>query len=111
MFDTGSSEFSLVVDLGNWSKITGLTDPEKASVKHEGSAWGKSVLFYGAPASSQLKLGKVEQGIPIAFTRQGAPDSFARTSYKVDGIIGNAPFWDGIVVLDLTANVQVSFIR
>ena len=111
MFDTGSSDFSLMVDLANWSKVTGLTGPEKAPVKHEGSAWGTSVLFYGAPASSQLKLGKIELGNPIAFTKQGAPDSFAKMSYKVDGIIGNAPFWEGIVVLDLTANVQVSFIR
>jgi hypothetical protein len=99
-----------MVDLANWTKITGLTDPEKAPVKHEGSAWGKSVLFYGAPALSQLKLGKIELGIPIAFTKQGAPDSFAKMSYKVDGIIGNASFWNGMV-LDLTANVQVSFIR
>jgi len=111
MFDTGSSEFPLMVDLANWAKITSLTELEKAPVKHEATAWGKSVLFYGAPASSRLKLGKIELGIPTVFTKQSAPDSFAKMSYKVDGIIGNAPFWDGIVVLDLTANVQVSFIR
>jgi hypothetical protein len=58
-----------------------------------------------------LKFGKAELGIPIGFTKQGAPNNFAKMSYKVDGIIGNALFWDGIVVLDLTANVQVSFIR
>jgi hypothetical protein len=110
MFDTGSSESPLMVDLANWTKITGLTGPEKAPVKHQSSSWGKSVLFYGAPALSQLTLGRIELGIPIAFTKQGAPDNFAKMSYRVDGIIGNAPFWEGIVVLDLTANVQVSFI-
>jgi hypothetical protein len=111
VFDTGSSEFPLIVDLANWSKLSGQTEAEKAPVKREALAWGKSVLLVGAPASSQLKLGELELGIPIVFTKQDAPDGFAKMSYKVDGIMGNAPVWDGIVVLDLTANVQFRFIR
>jgi len=66
---------------------------------------------YGAPASTQLKLGKMVLGIPTVFTQQGAPDGFAKWSFKADGIMGNALVWDGMVVLDLTANVQFSFIR
>ena len=111
VFDTGSSEFPLIVDLANWSKISGQTEPDKAPVKQETLAWGKSVLFFGAPASSQLKLGKMELGIPVVFTKQAAPDGFAKMSYKVDGVMGNAPVWDGIVVLDLTANVQFGLIH
>jgi hypothetical protein len=53
----------------------------------------------------------MELGIPIVFTKQGAPDGFAKMSYKVDGVMGNVPVWDGIVVLDLTANVEFRFIR
>jgi hypothetical protein len=100
-----------MVDLANWSKISGQTQPDKAPIKREALAWGKSVLFLGAPASSQLRLGNMELEVPIVFTKKDAPNRFANMSYKVDGIMGNAAVWDGIVVLDLTANVQFIFIH
>ena len=111
IFDTGSSEFPLMVDLANWRKITGQTEPEKSPVKHPGLTWGKPTLFYGAPASSPLKLGQIELGVPTVFTEQGAPEGFAKMSYQVDGVVGNSQLWDGIVILDLTANVQFRYIR
>ena len=48
---------------------------------------------------------------PCRLYLAGAPDGFAKMSYKVDGVMGNVPVWDGIVVLDLTANVEFRFIR
>jgi hypothetical protein len=111
LFDTGSSEFPLMVDLANWSKMTGLTEPDKSPVKRSGLTWGRPTLFYGASASAPLKLGKIDLGVPTVFTKQGAPDGFAKMSYKVDGVIGNSELWDGIIILDLTANVQLRYIQ
>jgi hypothetical protein len=111
IFDTGSSEFPLIVDLADWSKLSGQTEPEKAPIKREALAWGKTVHFVGALASSHLRVGKIELGIPIVFAKPDAPDGFAKMSYKVDGVLGNAPVLDGIVILDLTSNVQFGFIR
>jgi len=38
---------------------------------------------------------------PEIFTEPDHPDDFAQ-SYGALGLVGNVPFWDGIVVLDLS---------
>ena len=54
----------------------------------------------------ETTLGKVD-----VFTNPDAPTSFSDWPVQTDGVLGNAPFWDGIVILDLTANVRFSMIR
>jgi hypothetical protein len=111
VFDTGSSEMPLHVDLAEWKVITGRTSTNKAPASIKGMAWGKPFTLAGAPALSPLKLGEVTLGKVDVFTNPEAPTSFSEWPVRTAGVIGNAPFWDGIVIIDLTASVRFSMIR
>ncbi|GEM_PF-1346698 len=111
VFDTGSSEMPLHVDLAAWKVITGRASTERAPTSLQGTAWGKPFTLTGAPALLPVKLGGTILGKVNVFTNPAAPDSFSDWPVPTDGVLGNAPFWDGIVILDLTANVRFGIIR
>ena len=111
VFDTGSSEMPLHVDLAAWKIITGRTSTDNAPASIKGMAWGKPFTLAGAPALSPVMLGEIALGKVDVFTNPDAPASFSEWPVRTDGALGNAPFWDGIVILDLTANVRFSVIR
>ena len=111
VFDTGSSELPIAVDLANWKILTGLVEPETAPLKYEGSAWGKPIRFFGAPSASALRVGNISLSKPIVFLNDSAPHGFSDWPFRADGVLGNAPFWDGIVVLDLTDRVLFRYIK
>lgn len=58
-----------------------------------------------------MLLGKVNLEKPLVFTNAAAPNEFAGWPYRAEGVIGNAPFWNGIVVLDLTVRARLGFAR
>lgn len=102
IFDTGSSEFPLWVDLPMWQQITGLNDPAAAKQEVRGNNFNKPVIFKGAPTVEPLKIGSVSLGSRIAYTKVGDPNMFAAWPYPVTAIIGNEPFWNGAIILDLS---------
>ncbi len=110
LFDTGSSEMPLRVDAANWTKMTGVADGKNATARFTGRAWGKPISFDGASARTAMMLGDIDLGRPTVFTDPSDPASFAGWPFRADGIIGNAPFWEGVVVLDLTARMRFGFI-
>ena len=111
VFDTGSSEMPLHVDLAAWKRITGRTTPAGAPLSITGTAWGKPFTLIGAPAAAPVMLGDLPIGLLNVFTNPDAPESFTEWPVPTDGVLGNAPLWDGIVVLDLTARVRFGVIR
>jgi hypothetical protein len=111
VFDTGSSEMPLHVDLTAWKRITGRTATAAAPSTIQGTAWGKPLTLVGAPAASPVTLGNLPLGTVTVFTNPDAPESFADWPVPTDGVLGNAPLWDGIVILDLTARVRFGVIR
>lgn len=111
VFDTGSSEMPLHVDLANWKRITGRAVTTAAPSSIRGTAWGKPFTLAGAPAASPVTLGDIPLGTVNVFTNPNTPDSFADWPVQTDGVLGNAPLWDGIVILDLTAKVRFGLIR
>ncbi len=111
VFDTGSSEMPIHVDLVAWQRLTGRTTTAHAPASIRGTAWGKPFALAGAPAAAPVMLGPIALGKVDVFTNPDAPDSFADWPVPTDGVLGNAPVWDGIVLLDLTANVRFGLIR
>ncbi len=102
IFDTGSSEFPLWVDLPIWRQITGLNDTAAAKQEVRGNNFNKPVIFKGASTVAPLKIGPVSVGSRTAYTKVGDPNMFAAWPYPVTAIIGNEPFWDGVIILDLS---------
>ncbi len=111
VFDTGSSEMPLHVDLLQWKALTGRNSTDRAPASIKGMAWGKPFTLAGALSLSPVMIGETTLGKVDVFTNPGAPTSFSDWPVQTDGVLGNAPFWDGIVILDLTANVRFSMIR
>ena len=104
IFDTGSSQLPLDVDLAVWRMVTGVGDPDQAPEHAPVDSWGKVGSMYGAPVvgGAVIRIGGVEMSAPEVFTEPDEPNVFADT-YGALGLVGNVPFWDGIVVLDLSS--------
>ncbi|MBH9538613.1 hypothetical protein [Novosphingopyxis sp. YJ-S2-01] len=111
VFDTGSSELPLWVDLELWQKLTGLDNTTSAPRTFEGSSWGTKITLSGASTKSPVMLGAIALGPQNVFTNAAKPDSFKSWPFRADGVLGNAPLWDGMLVLDLTGRVRLGFTR
>ncbi|GHH26169.1 hypothetical protein GCM10008023_40420 [Sphingomonas glacialis] len=111
VFDTGSSELPLNVDLATWRTLTNRVTTEGAPTSYQGSAWGKPLIIPGAPSASPVSIGKIVLGRVTVFTNPAQPTGFTDWPVQTVGVLGNAPVWDGIVVLDLTARVRFSIIH
>lgn len=100
-FDTGASAFSFSVDLPLWRELTGLASGEEATERLVVPSWGSEVTLLGAPARGDLRVGSVRIERPLVFHMRERPDLFAEWPFPATGLVGNAPFWDRVVVLDL----------
>jgi len=110
LFDTGSSEVPLNIDAPLWVSATGRLSVEQSDKRISGQAWGKKITLFGALASDELHMGEISLGKQIIYTEQ-TDDTFAKSDYKIDGIMGNAAVWDGVVVLDLTVRTRFGLIK
>ena len=111
VFDTGSSELPLNVDLATWRTLTTRATTDGAPTSYQGSAWGKPLVIPGAPSSSSVTIGKTALDRVTVFTNPAQPTGFTDWPVQTVGVLGNAPLWDGIVVTDLTARVRFAIIH
>jgi hypothetical protein len=112
--DTGSSRFTLVLLLKHhWQKLTGKKGNEQDNQYLDVPAWGEKVSIMGAKAKGILKLGDLEIEDPMIYLEPHLPGDGIKyflmrigiRIFKVNGIMGNAPFYDKyIVILDLQQN-------
>jgi hypothetical protein len=100
-FDTGASAFEMTVDLETWRDLTGRAGPEEASVRWTVASWGNSVTAIGAPARGPLVVGSARIEEPRVFYIEEQPNLFAGWPFPAKGLVGSAPFWDRVVILDL----------
>lgn len=100
-FDTGASAFEMTVDFDTWRDLTGCAGPEEASVRWNIASWGNRVTAVGAPAKGPLVIGSAEIREPRVFYVEEQPRQFAGWPFPAKGLVGNAPFWDQVVILDL----------
>jgi hypothetical protein len=101
LFDTGSSAYDIIVDFDDWAKLTGRDGPDAASTKQAGNSWEKSVTIFGAPARGPLVIGSAHIANPQVYYLKEKPKVFSEWPFPAKGLIGNSPFFDRVVVMDL----------
>lgn len=100
-FDTGASYLAVSVDEERWKALTGRASGSGAAERVTGRSWGRRVAMHGAPALGPLRVGPLRFGCPTIFYRPDEPTQFRGFPYPADGSLGNAPFWNEVIVLDL----------
>jgi hypothetical protein len=110
-FDTGSSSFPLVVDLDLWQRLTGKSGQDDATTVLEVSSWGKKVPMVGAEMQGSLEIGSVRMDRPMVYYWGNQPRFFAQWPFPATGLLGNALFFDEVVVIDLSEPTRFGIIR
>jgi hypothetical protein len=102
-FDTGASGLPLSVDQALWRTLTGREGERDATSRLSvtGSGVGAPARVIGAPARGALEVGGVRVESPLVYFHGTEPEHFRSWSFPATGLIGNAPFKDGIVLLSL----------
>lgn len=110
-FDTGASVFPLTVDFEKWKALTARTGEADATRKLMGSSWGKPNPLIGAPAIGALQIGSLQLPSPLVFYQGAQPEYFKKYPYPATGSLGNAPFWNDVIVLDLGVHPAFGILR
>lgn len=100
-FDTGASAFDITVDFDRWVELTGCADPESAPTQWTVNSWGNQVVILGAPARGPLIIGSARIPDPQVYYLKEQPNFFRQWPFPAEGLVGNAPFWDRVVIMDL----------
>jgi hypothetical protein len=100
-FDTGASAFEMTVDFETWRDLTGCAGPGEASIRWAIASWGNPVTAVGAPAKGPLVVGSARIEEPRVFYIEEQPNLFAAWPFPAKGLVGSAPFWNQVVILDL----------
>lgn len=100
-YDTGASAHALGVDFEDWKAMTGNSGEEPSNIKVAGYAWGKPMNFIGAETKGEFEIGSIKLGKQFAFYRSEPLDFFKKFPIPATGTIGNVPFLDKVIVLDL----------
>jgi hypothetical protein len=102
-FDTGASGLPLSVDQALWRTLTGREGERDATSRLSvtGSGVGAPARVIGAPARGALEVGGLRVEAPLVYFHGTEPEHFRSWSFPATGLIGNAPFKDGIVLLSL----------
>ena len=101
IFDTGSSELPLWVDLARWRSMTGSQTSESGTYHIAGNSFTKPVMFNGEKSIGSVLLGDINLGVQVVYTKEGDPEFFSHFPYLADGIMGNAAFKDRLIIIDL----------
>jgi hypothetical protein len=101
LFDTGSSSFDIIVDLEDWTRLTGYDDSDGAPMRKEVASWGRKLTAVGAPARGPLTIGSAHLGDVDVYFLKEQPNLFSSWPFPARGLVGNAAFWDRVAILDL----------
>jgi hypothetical protein len=96
LFDTGASDFTLVLPDTEWYRHTGLQGNEPEIEKYFVPSWGKLVEVSRAPATGTLRFGKINVERPLVDRIAWPTDKGSEFR-----LMGNALFYDEYtIVLD-----------
>jgi hypothetical protein len=105
LFDTGSSSFAMAVEKSRWAELTGKGKTAAAAIT--GTQWGKPKVWPGAQSLKPIEIGNEDYPtLPIHYEDYG----FYTSKFDADGLVGNAPFLDKIVLLDLGPDMRFGVI-
>jgi len=97
----GAGALPLAVDQATWTTLTGRAGERDATSRVTPPARGTLQPFLGAPAQGALELGGIRMESPLVYYPAAEPARFRGLGYPTAGVLGNALFWDRIVVLSL----------
>lgn len=99
--DTGASLYDLVIDEEEWQLLSGKSGHEADNSVLKGTSWGQPITTVGTRINGVLALGSLHLEQPrIHFIREKS-SLFANYPVLARGLIGNAPFLQQKVLLDL----------
>ncbi len=100
LFDTGSSIFELLTDKEQWATITEGKVVDTLDV----SVWGSKQTVYGGVVKAAISLGEVPLGIHTAYRNDLDQYVEFDRQHNLMGVMGNAPFWNDVIILDFSQN-------
>ena len=109
--DTGSSAIPLMVDTAHWKMLTRPTYGEPPAKEVSVNSWGKQVKLVGQPALGAIEIASLRVDHPLIFRMPEDSGGSRQQPQAVSGLMGNALFWDNILVLDLGATPQLGILR
>ncbi len=106
IYDSGTSPDELAVDFPLWKKATGRQSAADATSHNYAQTWGKKIEYVGARATGALILGKHTYPNPMLSACPSRPTNFHDNVHGAIGALGNALFFNSIVILDLGSHPQ-----
>ncbi|MFL5382331.1 MAG: DUF4440 domain-containing protein [Longimicrobiaceae bacterium] len=97
----GAGALPLAVDQATWTTLTGRAGERDATSRVTPPSRGTPQPFVGAPAQGALELGGIRMESPLVYYPAAEPARFRGLGYPAAGVLGNALFWDRVVVLSL----------
>jgi hypothetical protein len=102
---------SLAFDADHWKTLTRPTYGEPPAKEVSVNSWGKQVKFVGQPALGAIEIASLRVDHPLIFHAPGDPLGLQKQSHAISGLLGNALFWNDILVLDFGATPQLGILR
>ncbi len=100
IFDTGSSIFPLLTDEAQWPVLSTGEVTDALDIQ----AWGQTRRALGGPLAVEVRLGARPLRVERVYYQPDAADAPQWTAFlrrfNMVGLMGNAPFLDGGVILD-----------
>ncbi len=106
VYDTGASLFSIATMKDIWLELT-ESKVKETDIFLKAPSWGKTAVFKGAKAKNYWTFGGLTIEKPlIAYETSGLENlDFNAYPYNLDGVLGNAVFYDNyIITIDLKNN-------
>lgn len=97
-FDTGSTPLIVTAEL--WQQLTGKAEEDQGVERFTGNSWGEQISLLEAPLLGEFSLGDFHAEDISVYQTTSFNQMFIQVG--VDGLIGNALFYDEyVVILDL----------
>ena len=101
LFDTGASLFPVNTNKKIWTEIV---DEIATTDTLIANSWGEQVPFYGKPITKNVYLGDKLLHKDYAWYNENKRLMEFNTVEEIDGLVGNAYFFDEVVLLDFKHN-------
>lgn len=100
-FDSGASLYALLVDKQQWQHLTGRQGAEADNHYLRGWSHSQLITTVGAPLLEKVSLAGIALADTVVHYTLERPRHFANYPVAATGLVGNALFFEDIVVLDL----------
>jgi len=110
IYDSGTSPDELALDLQQWQQATGKLGVADDSIHKFAATWGERVEYIEAKATGALAIGDLIYPHPTLTSTPARPTQFHDDVNGVSGALGNALFFNSIVILDLGSHPEFGVI-